>query len=312
MPPDPASPRPVGARPSLHRRWWPVALVLLGSVVLGACDYLAVLPSNGNVAKGQFVIQCKTPVRSAPDDPIVFPGQPGAAHNHEFYGNTAIQADSAYQSLQGQPTGCAGTEPADTASYWHPTLYVNGIRKMADSSSFYYTNRDRKPNDVIRAHPAGLRIIAGDHLATAPQGTDVVYWGCGDGGSVSKVERPPQCQAGDDGLTLHVIFPDCWNGKDLDSVDHKQHMAYSQRNGNVYQCPSSHPVSLPTLIMRIRWRNYFPAPASLSLSSGSVDTMHADFWNTWSQPRLDQLTQFCVTGGRDCDEGDRQALPPPP
>jgi len=310
MPPDPTSTHTVDARPSRHRRWWPVAFVLLGSILLSACDYwpIPASTSNGAVAKGQFVIQCKTAVRSAADDPIVYPNQPGAAHLHEFYGNQAVRANSSSQSLQGQPTGCAGTEPGDTAAYWHPTLFVNGTRTPAASSSFYYTNRDRKPNDVIRAHPAGLKIIAGDHMATAPQGTDVVYWGCGDGGSASKVERPPQCRAGDDGLTLHVIFPDCWNGRDLDSVDHKRHMAYSRRNGDGYQCPPSHPVSLPTMIMRIRWSGN-PAPSSLRISSGSVDTMHADFWNTWNQPRLEQLTRHCVTGGRDCDEDARQALP---
>lgn len=313
MPPDPAFPRPVGARPWLHRRWWPVAAVLLGSVVLGACDILAVLPSNGTVAKGQFVIQCKTPVRSAPDDPIVFPNQPGAAHLHEFYANKSINASSTYQSLLGQATGCASTEPFDTASYWHPTLYANGTRLAATSTSFYYTNRTRKTNATIKAHPAGLKMIAGSATATAPQGTNFVYWGCGDGSPISKVASPPQCRAGtSDVFTLHVIFPDCWNGTTLDSADHKAHMAYSVKGSDgAYRCPTTHPISVPTLIMRVRWKQHFPAPASLTLSSGSVDTMHADFWNAWDQGRLDQLTAFCVTGGRDCDEADRQALPYP-
>ena len=32
----------------------------------------------------------------APDDPIVFPGQRGAAHMHEFFGNTSTNASSTY------------------------------------------------------------------------------------------------------------------------------------------------------------------------------------------------------------------------
>jgi hypothetical protein len=29
-------------------------------------------------------------------------------------------------------------------------------------------------------------------------------------------------------LQLDVIFPDCWDGRHLDSPDHKSHMAYSR------------------------------------------------------------------------------------
>ena len=29
-----------------------------------------------------------------------------------------------------------------------------------------------------------------------------------------------------DGLRAQVFFPSCWNGVDLDSADHKSHMAY--------------------------------------------------------------------------------------
>ena len=48
------------------------------------------------------------------------------------------------------------------------------------------------------------------------------------------------------GLRLQVYFPMCWNGKDLDSVNHRSHMAYPSRyNGG--NCPSTHPVRLPSV-----------------------------------------------------------------
>lgn len=265
---------------------------------------------NGAPGMGQFIIQCEAPIASAPDDPIVFPRRPGTAHNHEFYGSTTVNAFSTATSMAGQPTGCArdrtGGDPDDTASYWHPTLYVDGQRLAATKSSMYYTNRSRK--HVQQAMPAGLRIIAGDSKATAPQGDNVVYWGCGSGTSISKVTSPPQCPKGTS-LALHVIFPDCWNGRDLDAADHRTHMAYSARTGDgSYRCPSSHPVSVPTLIMRIIWNKATPSPKSLSLSSGSVDTMHADFFNSWNQARLEQLVDACVVGERDCDYRDVDAL----
>ena len=89
---------------------------------------------------------------------------------------------------------------------------------------------------------------------TGPQPTRIVYWGCGNGSSVSKVAFVPQCKSGDTGLTVHVLFPDCWDGVHLDSADHKSHMAYSVSD----QCPSTHPVSLPTLIIRWQWTNIDP------------------------------------------------------
>src|SRR5437868_11158870 len=33
------------------------------------------------------------------DDPLFYPGQPGASHLHQFFGNTGTNASSAYQSL---------------------------------------------------------------------------------------------------------------------------------------------------------------------------------------------------------------------
>lgn len=43
-----------------------------------------------------------------------------------------------------------------------------------------------------------------------------------------------------DGLRLQVVFPSCWNGKDLDSPDHKSHMAYPS-GVSTGSCPQSHP-----------------------------------------------------------------------
>ena len=55
---------------------------------------------------------------SAPDDPIVRPGLPGASHPHEFFGNTSTDARSSLQSLLAHGTTCM--RKADTAAYWVP------------------------------------------------------------------------------------------------------------------------------------------------------------------------------------------------
>lgn len=54
----------------------------------------------------------------------------------------------------------------------------------------------------------------------------------------------------DSGLRLQVFFPSCWNGKDLDSADHKSHMAYPD-GVDSGKCPSTHPVRFISLFYEV-------------------------------------------------------------
>jgi hypothetical protein len=89
---------------------------------------------------------------------------------------------------------------------------------------------------------------------------------------------------------LTYASPECWNGKDLDSVDHKSHVTYAV-NG---VCAAG-TVALPRIDMLVR----YPAQANvaeLAMSSGSIYSMHADFFNAsgsgsiWSARRSHPLT----------------------
>jgi len=287
------------AQPLFGHRIKRQLLVLTAALGLGA-TVIAPLTRAADTG-GEFLVQCGGPVRSAPEDPIVG----GASHNHEFYGNRTINLASTYESLSVGATACE--DPHDKASYWHPTLYIAGARAVLPKATAYYTAHG-KARGSMSSWPAGLKVIAGDSHATAPQPTRIVYWGCGNGSSVSKVAYVPQCKSGDTGLTVHVLFPDCWDGLHLDSADHKSHMAYSVSN----ECPPTHPVSLPSLIMRWQWTNLTPAPADVTLAScnsgtcdasGSPNTMHSDWVNAWDQPALDALVAKCINGGIDCPAG---------
>ena len=75
--------------------------------------------------------------------------------------------------------------------------------------------------------------------------------------------------------------------------------------------PEEPPGAHPRLTMRYEW-DFYPDPSTLTLASGSVDTMHADFWNTWQQARLAQLVDRCVDAGRKCSHDDVDAIPFPP
>src|SRR5213596_2854490 len=60
-----------------------------------------------------------------PDDPIVYPNQPGVSHSHTFFGAKSTNAASTVKSLRASPTTCK--RGGDTAAYWVPTLYSNGV-----------------------------------------------------------------------------------------------------------------------------------------------------------------------------------------
>jgi hypothetical protein len=62
------------------------------------------------------------------DDPIVFPGTPGAAHMHDFFGNRSTDAFSTTASLRAASTNCQNSD--DKSGYWAPTLYSRGSRSL--------------------------------------------------------------------------------------------------------------------------------------------------------------------------------------
>ena len=57
------------------------------------------------------------------------------------------------------------------------------------------------------------------------------------------------------GVRSEVVFPSCWDGVNLDSDDHKSHVAYPASGSyDSGPCPSSHPVHLLTLFYEVTYR----------------------------------------------------------
>ncbi len=227
---------------------------------------------------GVFRSTC-LPSHVAMDDPIVHPGEPGASHQHEFFGNATTYADSTYASLRGQATTCRIT--ADTAAYWVPSLYAGGERVPPIKVNAYYL-RGRTRGRVV-AVPAGLKVIAGNSASTVAQPTTVTGWRCA-GSASALTSVPAACPEGTD-TVLVIRFPQCWNGHDLDSADHRGHLAYAARG----TCPAGFPVRLPQLSLNVHYR--LPTTSGLTLSSGSIYSAHADFFNAWNQSVLARLVR---------------------
>jgi len=227
----------------------------------------------------------------AMDDPIVYPGQPGKSHDHTFVGNVSTDASSTLASMQAAGTTCRLR--ADKAGYWMPTLIADGQPVEPLGSTIYYRRSTRGGH--VTTFPAGFKMIAGDSKATTPQDTRITFWNCGVDADVARSSTPPACPSGrGQELRLHVAFPSCWDGKSLDSADHKSHMAYPTRAA----CPADHPVAVPAISLIYRYP--ISGDHEFALSSGGVYSAHADFFNAWNAHVLRGLVSFCLNGLRHC------------
>jgi uncharacterized protein DUF1996 len=240
-----------------------------------------------------FVSGCRFSHENA-DDPIVFPGQPGKSHDHTFIGNDTTNAFSTLGTLLGASSSCR--RAGDTAAYWVPTLIsAAGKPILPRAASVYYR---RLTLDPVQAFPPGLKLIAGNSKATVPQSLKVTSWNCGPRGGVRPQSTIPTCpDAGVRGLALHVQFPNCWDGKNLDAPDHQSHMTYSVRG----RCPAGHAVAVPAVQVNIRYPS--AGGTSLVLSAGGQFSGHADFFNAWNQATLESLVNGCLNALRHCQQG---------
>ena len=259
--------------------------------------------------KPGWIVSC-TFSHSLPDDPIVAFRQPGVSHLHDFVGARTTDAFSTFESLRAGGTTCA--MPDDKSSYWVPALYEDGVQIVPESYAgnnvFYYRRIGAPAGTVVQPFPRGLRIIIGNARATSPQespelGTNIVFH-CGPGaeGGAALPYPPTQCDTGL--MVVSFTFPNCWDGVNLDSADHRSHMSYPVDS----ECPPSHPVNLPRLETFFRYIVGTGPIGTITLASGPYYTAHQDFFNAWHPSALQMLVTNCINAGIDC--GENPSLPP--
>lgn len=244
---------------------------------------------GANVVRvAEFLAECPYTHR-LPDDPIVFPNLPGASHMHSFFGNRSTNARSTVDSLRASTSSC--NPGIDLSSYWVPTLYVNNQPVEPTGTTFYYLGEGVREDVTARIQPfpLGLRMIAGNAKATGVNDpTSNARWSCLHAGHVGSSKDFVTCPAGTM-LESYLDFPQCWNGRDLDSADHKSHMSYPVGGA----CPSTHPVPVPKLRQVLRYP-VSGSPAGFRLASGPGYTMHGDFFNAWPEAELARRVRDCI------------------
>lgn len=201
------------------------------------------------------------------------------------------------------------------------TALPNGINA---GMTVYYTQVDFQSNgnQKLTAFKPGFRMIVGSSPATSRQSNSLGYTGLKFVCLADKNTRYPEsdtfptgkCKGGI--MTVHH-FPQCWDGKNLDSIDHQSHMfntvvdsnAPPRSFQNAGPCPSSHPVRVPRVSLETLWdtaqfANMWPAdgknPFVLANGDGMGYGTHADYVFGWKgdslQKAMDSNCNFDACG----------------
>ncbi len=288
---------------SMGQMWW-------GNSISFGPDHTKLPVAEGNAAfdvthtgetgvykdgVGAFRNEC-TASHFSYDDPLVYPGKVNATHLHMFFGNTGTNYASTYTSLRNSGNSTCRGGIANRTAYWVPAMLdANGEPVLPTKIDVYYkTGYNGVAANEVKSIPDGMRILAGAPMGTEPQSSEVINFQCA---SYSRNAGIIDCK---ETLKLNVTFPQCWDGKNLDSVDHKSHMAYP-RNG----CPASHPVALPVISYTV----HYPTNGSSKgwrLSSDMYDgkpmgySAHGDWFGAWDPEIQDTWTRECLNKGLDC------------
>jgi hypothetical protein len=282
---------------------------------------VAVPGSNAPDTLGAFRFIC-LPGQILPDDPIVYPGQPGKSHLHQFYGNTSANANSTYESLRTTGDSTCMT-PLNRSGYWMPALldgrgnvvrpdYVTIYYKRYPASSWQCT--DGRVAKGCVALPNGLRFIMGrDMLNLSAPPTGNFHFLCDNNtGSWPTLQQAlAVCSAGHH-LDAVVDAPTCWDGKNLDSPDHRSHVAYMVDSHMGYpKCPDTHPYIIPGFVLGANYLIVAGEDTSgwkfssddMAPNEPAGSTFHADWFGAWDNTVMAMWTDNCINKLLNCSSG---------
>lgn len=273
---------------------------------------------------GAFRFICK-PSHNLYDDPIVYPGQPGASHLHTFFGNTMANANSTYSSLRTTGDGTCAGGPLNRSAYWFPSLRIddgdgdmnNDKVVMPDWTGVYY----KMGPETSAPMPRGARIIFGFNFAD-PTKSSGFWWLClrkdgqpgGQYHNLKEMADANKCGAGDQ-IEGQIGGPTCWDGR-LDSPDHRSHMAFPQDTHLGYSaCPPTHPYHFPFFLLALTWTVGPQGNAEIAkmyLSSDHMGppgtlpgaTLHTDWFGAWDDNVVAEWMGHADSDARSCSGGD--------
>ncbi len=289
-------------------------------------------PAFPVVQGGQFRTGCEFS-HFAYDDPLVRPGEPGAAHLHMFFGNTHVNAHSTYETLLDSGGSTCNGQELNRTGYWVPAMFDGqGNVRIPERVVVYYKGEGLS-NGRSEVYPPEAAFVAERDLNTV--GVDVggaegkFSFTCSDqwsGWAQPAANTIPDC----DGdvffdlygvvdephvvLEMNVKFPQCWNGRDpwdwANSYD-------VPATGGWYGsgCEGEYNRNLPNLEYFVNYRVelgestadwYLSSdvdPRTLLRSVPGGSSVHGDWWGAWHPDVNRQWVDNCVNFRADVASG---------
>lgn len=282
------------------------------------------LPANGDTGStGTFTSECGTNENNKfnSDNLIAAPGvDNGAHHVHDYVGNQDNDAFSSDEDLANADTSCENQ--GDKSTYYWPVLRLQdgteefdandqgggaegNVGRILEPQQAELKFVGNKQGDVV-AMPKFLRIITGDAKAFVNgNGNANTSWSCTGFEDRQVTDKYPLCPDGSQ-VVRTTNFQSCWDGQNIDSANHRDHMAFVQADGS---CPNGFQ-AIPQLQVRLVYD--IPTPV---IENGQVQepyavdsfpeqlhkpiTDHNDFINVMDENLMNQVVE-CINTGRDC------------
>ncbi|MFF0135394.1 DUF1996 domain-containing protein [Streptomyces sp. NPDC005227] len=283
-------------------------------------------PQDG-ASTGEFVTSCGVNANGLfnSDNVIVAPGVTNGAHHfHDYIGNQSNNAFASDSDLANADTTCK--DDGDKSTYYWPVLRLqNGTRERdADAAGGGTEGNAGKivtPKQVtltfvgnargkVTAMPRLLRIITGDAKAFVNGTANAnASWSCTGFEDRQLKDKYPVCPQGSD-VVRTFRFQSCWDGANIDSANHRTHVAFQDAEGN---CAGGFK-AIPQLVQRIVYDVDAPSLKDGGRTSPlfAVDsfpeqlhkpvTDHGDFINVFDEGLMKDAVD-CINQGRKCGVG---------
>lgn len=252
-----------------------------------------------------WVMKMKNVLVTERVDPVSSPGVV-APYVHTVTGGSNFGPYATSKDLRASQC-TSGPIVEDKSNYWTPTLYfqwADGRFTNVDGTvSVKYLFNPGEPTPF----PDDFRMLAGNPTSRSKNESDPT-----SDETFLCLNPLTQASRHDDlpahpcsgGLRSQVTFPSCWDGKNLDSHDHKSHVAFATDG----KCTDpAYPVTLPQIRVEVHWDTTKLSPlAKLALNpkqpfvfSNSDATgygFYATFLNGWDTEVLKQAVDKCTCG----------------
>lgn len=263
-------------------------------------------------SSGSFLARCGTNENGHrnSDNYMVTPGKRnGAQHIHDYVGNLSTNAFSDDRTLHAAGTTC---DRNNQSTFFWPVLrdirfqdgdvFADGggkdgnfgrILRPASAELRFLGSATGK----VISMPDNLMIITGDAKArTNGKKNANAKWSC-TGFTNRITDKYPLCPEGSRLMRI-LDFPSCWDGRHLDSKDHRSHVIFPRENGRCKRGFRAIPQLRVTLTYdRPHGRDF--AVDTFPDQRHDPRTDHSDFENIASREVLD-LAADCINSGRDC------------